>query len=221
MQETLSIIEETLATAQRPIVLCSFAKDSLLLTWMVRQVDPDVPVLWFRDKLNPFAERVIKQWDLQVFGYAPADRYLIPSNDDLLLVNEFAVGVARLPVLRDVVAGDSCDLERLPQKRTMSFVYPWDVTLFGFKAVDAREHFVTRNTVLPQAFNLGHTRMVAPLYAWTDADVVAALDEFAIPYEQQDDSLRICRECIDSLSDWDRAAALSMFQKRYGFDQVH
>lgn len=221
MQETFRIIEEALETAKAPIILSSFQKDSLLLTYFVRLVDPNVPVLWFRDKLNPFAERMIKQWDLTVFGYAPADRYLVPDQDDLVLVNEFSVGVNRLPVLRDVAQGEECDLERLPQKRTPSFFYPWDITFFGFKATDARDHFVTRNTVFPQEFNLGHTRMFAPLLSWADEDVLLALKEFDIPYEPQDDSLRICRECLDSLEDWDRAASLSMFRSRFGFNEVH
>jgi 3'-phosphoadenosine 5'-phosphosulfate sulfotransferase (PAPS reductase)/FAD synthetase len=221
MQDTLAIIEEALATAKSPVVLSSFGKDSLLLLYFVRLVDPNVPVLYFRDKLNPFAERVIKEWDLQVFGYAPADRYLIPDKDDLILVDEFCVGANRLPVLRDVVQGEKCELENLPTKRTPSFSYPWDVTFLGFKASDAQEHFVTQNTVLPIEFNLGHTKVISPLFDWDDEDVLLALEEFDIPYEKQDDSLRVCQQCLNSLEDWDRAASLSIFQKRFGFDQVH
>jgi 3'-phosphoadenosine 5'-phosphosulfate sulfotransferase (PAPS reductase)/FAD synthetase len=216
MQNALRIIEESLATAKSPVVLSSFQKDSLLLTWLVRQVK-DVPILWFRDKRNKFAEKIIQEWNLTVFGYAPADRYLIPDQDGMTLVDEYSVGSSRLPVLRDVVKDSQCDLEHLSDHRTPLFNYPFDLTFWGFKKSDVKDHYVTNHTVFPQEFNLGHTRVLAPLMDWNDEDVMKAIKELDIPFEAQDDSVGICESCSNALNDWDSEASLFTFRERFSF----
>jgi 3'-phosphoadenosine 5'-phosphosulfate sulfotransferase (PAPS reductase)/FAD synthetase len=138
-----------------------------------------------------------------------------------MLVDEYAIGAARLPTLRDVVEGERCGLESLSASRTPNFNYPFDITFFGFKAADATDHEITNHAILPQQFILGHTTMVAPLHEWSNKDVLTAIDEHGIPYQPRDDSVTMCQQCASSLSRWNGTTALSIFHKRFGFEQVH
>jgi len=70
----LDMIREQLSTALRPIVLCSFGKDSLVLLHLCLRLRK-VPVLFFRfpkfHEKHMHAMQVMQQWDLEVFDMWP------------------------------------------------------------------------------------------------------------------------------------------------------
>lgn len=161
---------EKLLAAKNPVVLCSFGKESLVLLKMVMEIMPDITILSFFNHLNPFAEKIIREWDLTVASYAPAVRYQVEDT----VVSEYAIGDARLPLLQDISEhGEPIGMVTTPQ-----FEYNFDLTLFGYRKAD---HHPLVGRTLEKEFQLGPTTMYAPLYDWSETEVFAALE--GVPYE--------------------------------------
>jgi 3'-phosphoadenosine 5'-phosphosulfate sulfotransferase (PAPS reductase)/FAD synthetase len=174
-------IQEILSKAKNPCVLVSFGKDSLVLLKTILDMGYSPDILWFRDHLNPFAEKIIREWDLTVKGYAPAVRYRVEDT----VISEYAIGNARLPMLQDISEhGRPIGMVTTPQ-----FSYPWDYTLFGYRKTDSHP-LIGRN--LESEITLGPTELIAPMYDLTDADVFNLIDELNIPYEPFCDDVLPC-----------------------------
>jgi 3'-phosphoadenosine 5'-phosphosulfate sulfotransferase (PAPS reductase)/FAD synthetase len=198
MEKILHIIKESLRDARNPALLCSFGKDSLLLLFLTLKVRPDISIIWFKqrasDDQRKFAEKIIKDWNLTVLSYAPIDSYFVPNDEGLTLIDEMSFGAVNLPLLTDTAQGSICAIH-VKDEQTPFFDYGFDVTLFGYKAVD--KHSIIENK-FPSGFDCGNTRFLAPLWNLTDEEVLQAIQDLQIPYEQFDDSLSICTRCLKS-----------------------
>jgi len=204
--------------AERPAILFSGGKDSLLLLDEARKLRPDITVIHFYDHLQPQVERIIKLWDLDVLSWRPSARFLIPWDDGIALSREYSFGDGYLPVVQDVEVGGDCEVERLLLARTPYFDYPFDKTIWGYKAGDERHPVMGKP--FPIAFGLGPTLMIAPLYHWTDEEVLDEIGKRNIPYEPFSDQVHMCEKCFLYLGDWDRESSLQFFARRYGFREA-
>ena len=241
MKKAREKIREALEGARNPVVLCGFGKDSMLLLYLAREVVPNIPVLWFRQDLmssqRAFAESVIRDWNLTVCGYAPRERYYLPTSSGLTLINEYSIGGASLPVLVDVREGRRCGL-KIDRTRTPLFAYPWDVSLVGWKSSDGHE-LLGVNPFPPDGFPMDGTRFYAPLRHMTDEGVWEAIYREDVPYDRRrydarddmadPDSLLVCTRCLGGegnifcpelqqripVFDWNRQGALTRFRERY------
>jgi hypothetical protein len=215
IEETVNYIRKTLAQAENPSVLVSFGKDSLVLLKLVRQIKPDISIFYFGDRLSRFAESVVKENDLQVYSYAPADRYLVPNGDGYSLIDEYSFGQTRVPLISDLVPSTSCELENLSPTRTPWFDYNADLTLWGYHQGDFHPLV---ESVFPQRFQLGATVMDAPLYSWSERDVLGAIEELRIPYEPEVNEVQVCDNCLNEINaTLDREASLAGFHSRFQF----
>lgn len=230
MEQAKENIRAALSAAASPAVLCSFGKDSLLVLRLVLEIRPDTPVVWYRTAATNvgFARYITREWNLNVYGYAPADQYLLAQGSEVTLVQEYSVGDERLPVLTDLQDGTKCSLTAFPQ-RTPQMYLPFDLLLVGYKDCDT--HWVKGGSELfGDNLILGRAKIVAPIRHMTDDAVRAALLELHIPYEESDDRLPLCTHCMTQNSDevfcpdrghyipreqWDRELALHGFQKRF------
>lgn len=203
-----------LLQAKSPAILFSGGKDSILLLDAVRRIRPGTTIIHFYDRLSPQVETIIRQWDLEVLSWRSAAQYLIPWESDLALVSEYSFGDARLPVLRDVVDGEDCELEKLRTDRTEHFDYPFDFTLWGYRRRD--ELHPVMPVSFPREFQLGPTQMIAPLYEWTVSDVLANVQN--LPFSPVPlDAIRMCAKCREGLASWNREESLEFFARRFGY----
>lgn len=203
-----------LKSAERPAVLFSGGKDSMLLLDIALKIRPDITVIHFYDQLHPDVEAVIKGMNLDVLSWSPAARYLIPWNDGIALVSEYSFGDVRLPVLRDVISElHRCELERLKPERTPHFDYPFDLTIWGYRKSD--ELHPVMPPFFPKEFQFGPTRLLAPLYDWETIDVIEAAQR--LPYTPCSDALTACVKCREVLKSWDSQQAQEFFSKRFGY----
>jgi len=215
IHEAVEYIRKSLAQAKNPSILVSFGKDSLVLLTLARQVLPNIPIFYFGDKLSKFAESIIIENDLQVYSYAPADRYLVPNGDGYSLIDEYSFGQTRVPLISDLKPSEKCELEKLSTVRTPLFNWNSDLTLWGYRAEDS--HPLMKAT-FPQRVEVGATMMDAPLYNWSEQDIFNAIEELRIPYEPEVNEVEVCSQCLEEINDSiDREASLAAFQAKYQF----
>jgi hypothetical protein len=208
-------IIDALNSAQRPALLCSFGSDSTLLLHFARQAKRDIPVYFFGGSLPELAQQLVINDDLTVLSYAPADRYLVPQGDGMVLVEEYDINGQRVPMVSPVkVSRETCTAES-SWGRTPSFHFPHDIVLWGYKRTD-------RHPLIPATFEreiqLGHTKFVAPLYDLTDEQISDALTALGLDYVRED-AAEFCDECLSAIvAHWDRDAALAGFRSRFHFN---
>lgn len=239
LKEARQVIESGLRESQFPVCMWSSGIDSMLLLFLLRKY-VDIPVLWFHEDLSTkqakFAHSIIRDWQLTVFNYAPMDRYYLPNEKGLTLINEYSIGGAPFPVLTDVEHSEQCGLD-ISKQRTPYFAYHWPVTFVGWKETDG--HFITgKNPFPPDGTQVGNTRFFAPLRHMTDADVLRLTKRLGIPMNQgkyagnteyDPDYLHRCTRCFSKESEvfcpkqqamiptqpWERDIALSNFRTRF------
>lgn len=235
MNEIRENIKQVLEGSENPCLLLSFGKDSLLLLWLIREVCPSIGILWYSVDITReqrrYAEKIIKLLDLTVYSYLPSDRYFLPNKEGLSIISEYSMGGSILPNIRDIEDGDVCAIT-LNRNRTPHFVYPFDTTFVGWKSTD--EHFIVgKNFFPPDGVQLGPTKLFAPLRDLTDTQVLSAIKELDIPYEEVDDTIQICTSCLQAGSEkvycpaqdaeiprivWNQEKRLSEFRQRFGFE---
>lgn len=187
-----------LLEAKHPALLCSFGKDSIALLKTVLAIRPETQILYFYDRPDPFAAKIIKEWNLEVGSYAPTIRYRVEDT----VISEYAIGNARLPLLQDISeSGKPVGTTITPQ-----FAFEYDITIWGYKRSD-RHPLVQKE--LEADFQLGPTRMIAPLYEWSDADVMESIKD--IDYQPINEDVLPCE--LPSLPK-------DVFQARFGLSSM-
>lgn len=182
----------------------------MLLLALTRELRRDVTVLWFRDGTDEsFAKSIIRDWDLTVFSWAPADVYLLTNGEQQVMISEYSFGEDKLPMLTDLAPGEKMTL-RL-SVHTAPLYPPFDVILWGAKDCDS--HWVKgAGSFKADGFQLGGAKVHAPLRHLTDDEVVAELDRQGIPYRKDSDELQLPRE------QWPAEKSLAEFRLHFGLE---
>lgn len=209
-------IADYLNIAQRPALLCSFGSDSTLLLHYARQVRRDLPVYYFGDALPELAAQMVIEDDLTVYSFAPTDRYLVPQREQLTLVEEYGFNGIPVPMISPIVKGKDCKHGHYPATGS-TFYFPHDLVLWGFRREDAIP--LLPDASFDREIQIGHTKMVAPLYDLTTDQVWNALDALGLNYVDNDTE-QFCDDCLNAIisSDWDRDAALAGFRSRFNYN---
>ena len=216
IEETRQQIRNILAEAKAPALFCSFGKDSLLLLHLAREAGFTGAIYYFGEELTETGKKMVIEDDLTVFSWPASDRYLIPNGNELALVDEYLVGTTLVPSISRVVKGNDCSHGEF-QQFLKPFHYPHDITLTGYKQGETCEAI---GISFDREIDIGTTKLVAPLFDWTDDDVFAALETLGIEPPPSDNEVEFCDECLNliSISDWDRDAALAGFRSRFNFN---
>lgn len=176
-------IDRVLAVYHRPALMCSFGKDSMVLLHLLRARGIHLPVIFHRDPWWPrkyaFADRIIRDWDLEVHDWAPAKMTLWEGKAIMAFTSHYQIGPAGalLQLPKNILPPEPgrkflCGLRDVLQRPTGSFNYPWDCVLIGHKSSDEDQIAgrIPLNCDIKQ--NAGHAPDAAfPLRAWTDADI--------------------------------------------------
>ena len=212
----LELVDQQLMTAMRPVVCCSFGKDSIVVLHLCLRFRK-VPVIFvrharFHEKFA-HAEAVATRWDLEMHDLAPIGAFEYQHGPFFDVISAFSTGAGgRLFMLagcrerRPDEERYYCALHELILQPKGTVEYPWDVTFLGHKACDAA-HFADRAEPVAPVFAGRGPQPVFPLHDWTDEDVWAYIRQYDLPYdrrwyEQKDasvnpDELPTCYRCLD------------------------
>jgi hypothetical protein len=223
------IIDAVLMEFRNPAVMWSSGKDSMVLLYLLRArcTGPRFPwpVIWHREPWGgekyEFGERMVREWGLRIYDWAPAMVTLMEANGHVSLVNHYQVSggmrTCALPI--DIYEpktfkGDFvCGLKDVLHRPTGGFKYPWDVVLHGHKSSDVDPILGPVPLNQEIAFNEGAPAAAFPLASWTDADIWEYTARYGVPqqldrYNQKDgtenpdrtrnpDYFAGCVRCID------------------------
>lgn len=188
----------------------SGGKDSRLLLEALLALRARFAVLrfdhtWSRAQKKAIDELILKH-NLCVHGYAPAWGAVVvdESGQEMTVVSHYTVGSkGQTAVLfRDLVPGPACSLD-VPAETapdTMPLIR-FDVHLVGTKRGET--HWVMRDGpfLATRRWEIGDVDFAAPLFSWSDAEVVAALRLFGVEWRQPSlaedtGNIAACYECF-------------------------
>lgn len=214
----------------KAVLWWSSGLDSTLLLAMLIEANVRFDVVhmrdhWTREQLKR-ADALIQKWNLKTFSYPPSSVSFI-GDDELTTVFEYAVGDAKIPMLRDVVDGTKCIAE-LDGHRMYVSPFEWDTYIVGSRKDDT--HWVGQ-VVPSKRWELGGKQFYAPLFDWTREEVVAKSLEYGLDVDKDADEgdIHLCTKCLNGVDvfcplekkvispvQWDRHENTKVFRESYG-----
>ncbi len=216
IQTALALLEPVLLQARRPVVLCSFGKDSIVLLHLCLRIR-QVPVLFFRfaqfHEKHLHAYQVMKDWNLEVYDMWPESATYYQSGSFFEVLHAYPTGnqghihlFSGIRAYRETDARYLCAVQDLLHRPMATSEYPWDVTIHGHKGTDDPELGASGAITHPVS-QLGGTRLVVPFTDWTDEDIWAYIRHYNLPYDRQrydaqdettsPDKYPTCYRCLD------------------------
>ncbi len=218
----LACIDTHLCQAVRPIVLCSFGKDSIVLLHLCLRIRK-LPVMCFR--LSRFHEKhdhgheVMKTLDLEVFEGLPSNVVEFYHGDFFEFMHIYRTGYDQITGQPGCIVLSTgtrprteqderyfCGWDDLMMRPKGLMEWPWDVTFHGQKSTDDVE-IGQMGKITKTSMACGNTRLVWPLHDWTDADVWEYIEKHDVPYDRHryvdkdttssPDSYPTCATCLD------------------------
>jgi len=195
-------IREALERAKDPVLACSFGKDSMLLLYLIREVQP-ISCLVFQDWWQDltFVKKMIQEWSLTCFFYNPLQWDVRRDS----IVTWYNIQNKPLPIVTDLVKSDKCGKDW--SKKIQSYPQPsyiWDVTFAGSKASDTHQ--------LVNQLDFSSFDICTPLWDWTDKEVFDAIDILGIPIDERVYKLKdntkdlgntaLCMNCLSNEVVW-------------------
>lgn len=216
--DALQVIGTQMVRAKRPIVLCSFGKDSIVLLHLCLRFRK-VPVIFFRfakfHEKHAHAMKVMQEWDLEVYDMWPEMVTEYQHGDFFEVLHGYHVSEGAAIHLfsgirkrRDDEARYLCAVDDLlARPRSFRHSFPWDVVFHGHKGTDDPEIGASGSIIEPVS-QFGHSQVVTPFTDWTDEDIWAYIQKYDLPYDRQrydardeatsPDKYPTCYRCLDS-----------------------
>jgi len=163
LEESKKIIEEAFKKYKRPLVACSFGKDSVTMLHIIKETFGEVPCpvlandtgFWF-EEIRDLMHKLRKEWDLEI-----------------IYITRFH------PKAKDVPPSDKWEAKHL--KLTPSL---WAIKGYGADAVFAgirRSESKERRKAKAVEKREGHDR-IHPLINWTEEDIWYYIKTNGVPY---------------------------------------
>jgi hypothetical protein len=189
------VIEEGLAHYEKPAILCSFGKDSIVMLWMIREwFRKDLPIVFLRHPWFPrkyaWADNLIAEWELNVYSQIPPIGVSVCAKKGKSeLVQHFAMGQRALlmPLGKQNIEGRGewlCGREDILAGPFGAFQWPWDFAFCGHKSSDSDplQGGVPLSVDIHQIPNSCHLGF--PLRHFTDEDIWKCYRAWDLPFNR-------------------------------------
>lgn len=199
IDQAKQFIKDAISKHRNPAVLCSFGKDSVLMTYLALSVKPDLPVIFFRHSYNPlvkyrYADKMIQwfgeQFNPQVIqGLLPSQVELIDQNGDLDFIEHYPIGARTMamPVGIKQDEGGICSKDKIFNQMKGSYDWSYDLLFCGHKACD--EDTLVDGGKIPITIDYlqiqGSSTLAYPLRNFSHAEVFNSFSELNIPMDTE------------------------------------
>lgn len=226
---------EFLQHYKTPVLLWSAGNDSTLLLAML--IEANIPVdivqfgreFWTKEQKRR-ADELIMKWNLKVLSYPPIRTSFIGNDDQISLVREYAFMGAVVPMVSDLIEGQTC-IADLDSHKAYAPPVRWDLVLVGSRKDDS--HYAMTNVIPSKHWTAGDTDLYAALYDWTREEVIEELKRRDLPYDEVDEqtdsgNISLCSKCLQGIETlcpkenavippviWNRHTNLTAFQAAY------
>jgi hypothetical protein len=190
-------VDRILQSHKNPAILCSFGKDSILMTYIALTVNPRLPVVFFRHSYNrveqyAYADMMI-QWFGQKFnptiiqGLLPSQVDLIYHNGNLDFIEHYPMGTKSIMVPVGIIQDDKsiCAKDKILNQMHGSYEWPFDVLLCGHKACD--EDALVDGGKIPISIDYlqvdGCSSMAYPIKDFTHQEIFESIVSLGIPVD--------------------------------------
>lgn len=186
---TLKHIETLLGEFDKPAVLCSFGKDSMVLLHLVHKIDKSIPIIFWRDPFmqskNKFAYKIIQSMNLEVYDYPPSGADFCYNNGEMnIIYRQDTGGGLGIFWLRGLIDSDKslCLFKDFMQRPLVNFYkYRWNLTFSGHKASDI-DPMLGGMRLEDMVRPIGRTVLFYPLKNWSDEDIWDYIHKYKVPY---------------------------------------
>lgn len=193
-KEAIFRIEEALKYCKRPVLFCSFGKDSIALLHMARRLCPKIEVAYllisipFFKHLYSFKAAVDMGVNLILYPPSRADYFQLGNVfklSNLFYMNGvdwigFRTGCYKYKEGQDY----SCAIELLRTPMVSSYQFQWDCIIHGHKKSDFEDDPFDGGPKKPvELFLQGFGYTVYPLYDWTDDDAWEYVGKYNLPVQ--------------------------------------
>ena len=227
VEKTLKEIRTMLGVFKSPVLLCSFGKDSMAMLYLVRQVNKNIPIIFFKEpfmqKKYAFAYKVIQDLDLTVYDFPPTWRdFQFREQNGSGFINPYTTEAQKMEVyygydtcggnlilpkgIRPTTNPTLCIFRDFLNGQTCKTLYKWDITFIGHKNSDT-DDMLDDISLSNRMRYVGETALYYPLYEWTDDDVWEYIKMNNIPYNVErydnknisydNDYYECCYNCLD------------------------
>jgi hypothetical protein len=215
----------------------SAGADSLLLLHMLIELQAGFSTVCFEHTFTKEQKEQLDEWiveyEMRVFSYSPANVYLIGNDEEVSLIEEYAMlGGVTMPFIRDCVHDDRrCAVDDVTVDGFLP-VAPigFSLNLFGVRSED--RHYAVGNVWKTQRSEpVSGFVYLAPLWDWTKAEVLEGLAHYHLqPPKLDTGDLPVCLNCLKGSGtvfcpktgteipalDWQPKQMLEAFQAKYG-----
>jgi len=230
-RETAEFIAGELVRYKKPVLFCSFGKDSTVLLHLLRSNDWSLPIVFFQDPWFPrkyiWARELIAEWDLEVYDYPPLKVSMAYGNGLAAFNNEYQC--SSLPnfiqVPKNIIEFEDdqdpddylCGV-RFFTRPVGSFAFPWDVALIGHKSCDEDQICGPIPLESKLLYRDIGPDFLYPLRDWSHDDIWDYIEDFGVPYQKDRYDLKNRREWSDKTfnSDYWHACTRCVDKRRAG-----
>jgi len=215
-EHTKRVIEITLAKCKKPVALCSFGKDSIVMLDLLRKVKPDIDIIFFREPYFQqkfiYAQKIMADWNLTVYDYPPSFFNYILLDDYFEIFNYYYTnGLEWLILYMGCCKYDKdkpflCAKDLLNRPTCSLYTFNWDCVFLGQKETDP-VHITNKKIILKEIYKTGKGLGILPLKDWTNDDVWSYIKANNLPYdkdryENKNDNINpdkypTCYDCLD------------------------
>ncbi len=219
IEHAKQLIRDAVADAKRPVVMCSFGKDSMAMAHLIRGEGGVFPMdviyhrdPWFPHK-NEFADGIIRSWNMTVFDFPPFAAGVKVKPDMLELVSRYNFGVGFMDIPKNVCKPEDyprrefiCGLNDWVLRPKGMTETPWDLVFIGHRSADV-DPFEGAVPLKSDETRIGGVRVVFPLRDWSDAELWDYIKSNHIPVQEAryngderwhaNDYTHACTRCID------------------------
>ena len=215
VNSAVEFLEKTLRVFKKPVCLCSFGKDSLVLLHLINRVKK-VPVIYWREPYFQskftYPQEIADKWDLEIYDYPPSFTNYLQIDDYFDVYNFYYInGIDYINLytgIRKFKEGEKylCALnDLLLRPKVPSYTFNWDCIFHGHKQCDPV--YIADRIEIPLAKIFGNGLLAMPIKDWTNEDIWAYIKEYDLPYNKTryDDKSEInnndvfptCYNCLD------------------------
>lgn len=224
-----AIIEKYIHSYAVPALLISFGKDSMVLLHLMKSLNKKMPCIYYREPFFPnktsFANKIINDWNLTVFDYAPTLISLFEDTDfnqkqvisflNFIHINSIHFSIETKSYEPDFSQPYLCGLFDVINKAKSDIMYKYDCIFVASKDCDKDSSFRFIDFENPDhATSKEDPDVITPLKHWSDDDIWSYIKLYNIPFDEKRYSANflenldcnstfypICTKCIDKRND--------------------